>query len=90
MTGSKERSSKLIRHPTWVSNRKGAVYDDGFEEVRRLALQRFVPEFVGCFPPEVREGCERSVKIKLKIYKIYFENKSHTILKIKYLAAKIK
>ena len=38
---------------------------------------------------EVR-GCERSVKIKLKIKKTYFENKSNTILKIKDLAAKIK
>ena len=35
-------------------------------------------------------GCERSVKIKLKIKKTYFENKSNTILKIKDLAAKIK
>ena len=33
---------------------------------------------------------ERSVKIKLKIKKTYFENKSNTILKIKDLAAKIK
>ena len=33
---------------------------------------------------------ERSVKIKLKIKKIYFENKSNTILKIKDLAANIK
>ena len=35
-------------------------------------------------------GCERSVKIKLKIQKTYLENKSNTILKIKDLAAKIK
>ena len=35
-------------------------------------------------------GCERSVKIKLKIKKTDFENKSNTILKIKDLAAKIK
>ena len=35
-------------------------------------------------------GCERSIKIKLKIKKTYFENKSNTILKIKDLAAKIK
>ena len=35
-------------------------------------------------------GCERSVKIKLKIKNTYFENKSNTILKIKDLAAKIK
>ena len=33
---------------------------------------------------------ERSVKIKLKIKKTYFENKNNTILKIKDLAAKIK
>ena len=33
---------------------------------------------------------ERSVKIKLKNKKIYFENKSNTILKIKDLAAKMK
>ena len=32
---------------------------------------------------------ERSVKIKLKIKKTYFENKNNTILKIKDLAAKI-
>ena len=36
------------------------------------------------------DGCERSIKIKLKIKKTYFENKSNTILKIKDLAAKIK
>ena len=35
-------------------------------------------------------GCERSIKIKLKIKKTYFENKSNAILKIKDLAAKIK
>jgi len=35
-------------------------------------------------------GCERSIKIELKIKKIYFENKSNTILKIKDLSAKIK
>ena len=35
-------------------------------------------------------GCERSIKIKLKIKKTYFENESNTILKIKDLAAKIK
>ena len=35
-------------------------------------------------------GCERSIKIKFKIKKTYFENKSNTILKIKDLAANIK
>ena len=35
-------------------------------------------------------GCERSVKIKLKIKKTYFENKNNTILKIEDLAANIK
>ena len=34
--------------------------------------------------------CERSVKIKLKILKTYFENKNNTILKMKDLAAKIR
>ena len=35
-------------------------------------------------------GCERSVKIKLKIQKIDFENQINTILKIKDLASTIK
>ena len=47
-----------------------------------------------CAPPcrfaALRAQRERSVKIKLKIKKTYFENKNNTILKIKDLAAKIK
>ena len=39
---------------------------------------------------EVHMQRERSVKIKLKIKKTYFENKNNTILKIKDLAAKMK
>ena len=39
---------------------------------------------------KIGKGCERSVRIKLKIKKTYFENKSNTILKIKDLASKIK
>ena len=35
------------------------------------------------------DGCERSIKIELKIKKSYFENKINTILKIKDLAPKI-
>ena len=44
MTGSRERKSQLIRHPTWVSNRKGAVYDDGFEEWCSVGALGEVPD----------------------------------------------
>ena len=57
-----------------------------------VVLVQLRPDTPGAAPAHAEQahGCERSIKIKLKIKKNYFENKSNTILKIKDLEAKIK
>ena len=76
-----------LRNPVATPSRRGPLpNDDASDPLRARQPGR---DRAGRRTAQLA-GCERSVKIKLKIKKTYFENKSNTILKIKNLAAKTK
>ena len=78
----------------WEFENIGATMKEGrrvFGDAAQLSGE-YCRIVIGDIDPEVaaRYQRERSVKIKLKIKRTYFENKNNTILKIRDLAAKIK